>query len=230
MRARFPYALSAAAVQGISWLFARALLVIFARFRVVGLRQVRALPKTGIVFAANHAHELDAVLVRYALPMHSSRTPLFYPVRETPYYRHQGFGWRRFIYGGIFFKLLGAFPIRSGRHNYAEALSEYIELLREGRSVCIFPEGRMTTTGDYGEAHGGVAYLAARTAVPVVPVKISGTFALTTRAFLFARPKITVMFGAPLYVSVPEQDERGEAMAAHCKAEAARILTAIKNL
>lgn len=226
------FSATAAFIQGTTWVAARALLFLFVRFSVQGKEHLAPLNGKAIIFASNHANEVDALLMRYALPLFSPWTPLFYPVREAPFYRndHETFSWRRFIYGGTIFKLLGAFPIRSGRQNYAEALQEYVVLLEEKRSVCIFPEGRMTTTGAMGEAHGGVAYLAGKTGAAVVPVRIEGTYRLTAARFIFSRPSIRIRIGAPMYLTLPRDTTDGSALALHCKKQAAQVLDRIKEM
>ena len=46
--------------------------------------------------------------------------------------------------------------------------------LRDGQLVCIFPEGQLTTDGEIGEFRSGVSNILERTAVPVVPMALSG--------------------------------------------------------
>ena len=75
----------------------------------------------------------------------------------------------------------------------------HIQILNDGGSLCIFPEGWMTRDGNLLKAHGGVAYLLEKTGVPVVPVAISGAFKLSIKKFITRGAKITVTFGTPVY-------------------------------
>jgi 1-acyl-sn-glycerol-3-phosphate acyltransferase len=40
--------------------------------------------------------------------------------------------------------------------------------------VCIFPEGKLTSTGDMSEFKGGIAKIVERSKVPVIPMALRG--------------------------------------------------------
>ena len=73
---------------------------------------------------------------------------------------------------------LWSFPVKRGEPDRA-AIATATELLKHGDLVGIFPEGtRVRHEGadaELGEGHGGVAFIAMRANVPVVPVGIAGT-------------------------------------------------------
>ncbi len=153
--------------------------------------------KCGVIFAVNHSSELDPILVPASLPFLSPLMPFFYTSREQSFYKTSS--WRQFFYGGFLFTLWGSHSLHSGTRNYEESLATHIRLLEDGKSVCIFPEGRKTKDGSVGAiAHGGVAYLSFRTHAPVIPVRIKGVFQLTAREFLLRRRSVSVVFGQPL--------------------------------
>jgi 1-acyl-sn-glycerol-3-phosphate acyltransferase len=57
--------------------------------------------------------------------------------------------------------------------NGRAALEEAVQLLEKGRTVIIFPEGAISPLeGGFHRAHTGIARMALRTGVPVVPVGI----------------------------------------------------------
>lgn len=192
------YVLSPLILQWLIWPVVRPLFWFFGRFEVRGLENIANLPK-GAIFASNHTGELDAVLIPAALPFFSRFRPFFYTSRERAFY--DNVGWRQFFYGGFLFKLLGAYPIQPGKHDYALSLATHIRIARNKQSVIIFPEGRVGKENAFLEARGGVAYLSHATKLPVIPILISGTYGMSLNTFLRRRHRITVTFGKPLYVS-----------------------------
>ena len=54
------------------------------------------------------------------------------------------------------------------------AFDEVARSLAEGDLVCIFPEGRLTSTGDLGPFRAGIEHIVSRTPVPVVPMALRG--------------------------------------------------------
>ncbi len=167
--------------------------------QVSKLQTSGARKEQGVIFAANHSSELDPILVPAALPFLSPLLPIFYVSRPRVFYKTSG--WRQFLYGGLLFKLWGAHSVRPavGGADYAQSLAAHIQILKIGGSVLIFPEGRKTRDGNIQrEAHGGVAYLARTTGMPVVPVRIFGDFNMTLGDFFLRRRRIVVVFGTPI--------------------------------
>lgn len=185
-------------LQKAIWHATRVTLRFFCAFEVRGLENLPK--KCGVIFAANHSSELDPILVPAALPFSSPLLPIFYVSRPREFY--QTSGWRQFLYGGLLFKLWGSHAAITGFKDYEKSLATHLDILRRGGSMLIFPEGRKTRDGNMQtEAHGGVAYLAAHTECPIVPVRIFGDFNMTLRDFFLRKRKIIVIFGAPLYCS-----------------------------
>lgn len=184
-------------LQNLIWIPTRIILKFFVHFQIHGLENLKEI-KGGVVFAVNHSSELDPVLIPASFGFLSRLSPVFYTSRERSFYINSG--WRKYLYGGLLFKLWGSHPVLAGINNYEKSLSTHIELLKMGRSVCIFPEGRKTRDGKIGEAKGGVAYMAWSAGVPIVPVAISGDFQLSGKDFFLRRRRIQVSFGQPIYV------------------------------
>jgi UPF0176 protein len=152
-----------------------------------------------LIFAANHASEFDPSVFALSLPFMSPHFPLYFVA--NPKEKFKTFGWRSYIYGGVFFNLLGAYPIISGKHNYEISLQHHLALLRSGKTVCIFPEGGRTKNGNLLPGHGGVAYLSHTTRSMVVPIAINTFFDLDFKTFFFRRRKVVVNIGKPMRAS-----------------------------
>lgn len=157
------------------------------------------------VFAANHASELDLVVLCLALEKIQNlrgRLPLIVLSREKEYYNDMGFV-KATLYGGALFRILGGYPVTPKEQRTAETrhntIATYIALLKEGRSVIIFPEGTITHTGNLSPAKPGVAILSAQSGRPVIPMAIEGTFGLSFTDFLFGRKHVRVTFGHPIF-------------------------------
>jgi 1-acyl-sn-glycerol-3-phosphate acyltransferase len=75
-----------------------------------------------------------------------------------------------------FCRIGGCIPVRRDGNDVA-AMRASLRALEEGRVVPIFPEGRILPTSgrELGEAKPGVAFIALRARVPVIPAYICGT-------------------------------------------------------
>ena len=93
------------------------------------------------------------------------------------------------LFGALITKL-GAFPLQRGRGDVA-AVKAAFSILKEGNVLLMFPQGKRIKDGTRGKLKTGVAVIAHKMQVPVVPVCISGEYKL--------RHKITVSCGKPIY-------------------------------
>ena len=94
-------------------------------------------------------------------------------------------------------KKLNAFPIRRGERDIS-SIKTCIAILREKRMpLLMFPEGTRSKTGRLGEPRRGIAFIAAQTRVPIVPVYIENSNRLDE--CLRFRKRLRVRIGKPLY-------------------------------
>jgi 1-acyl-sn-glycerol-3-phosphate acyltransferase len=90
---------------------------------------------------------------------------------------------------------VGGFPIQ--REGMGSAgLKETLKRLRRGGIVILFPEGTRSVDGRVGPLKPGIAVLAARAKVPVVPAGVAGTFEAWPRHRVLPRTHpIRIVFG-----------------------------------
>jgi long-chain acyl-CoA synthetase len=76
------------------------------------------------------------------------------------------------------------------------------ELAGEKWCVLIFPEGRMTDTGEIATFQPGVGMMASKLGLPVVPLRIEGLEKVLHKTWKMARPgRVRVAIGKPLQLS-----------------------------
>jgi len=95
---------------------------------------------------------------------------------------------RMFFLGGLM-RGIGCFPVRRG------AGDRRLQVLRVGNPLAFFPEGTRSRDGALHRAQPGIAFLARKSAVPILPVGLIGT----AEAKLF-RSKIRVVVGEPFQI------------------------------
>jgi 1-acyl-sn-glycerol-3-phosphate acyltransferase len=199
------YALSPLILQWFLWPLVRPLFWYYGNYTVHGLSNLKGL-KRGAIFASNHTSELDAIFIPAALPFFHRLRPFFYTSRERAFY--QNTGWRQPFYGGALFNALGAYAVEPGKHDYEKSLATHIRLAKDGMSIIVFPEGHVCHDGAFCEGKGGVAYLAHRAGVPVIPLSIKGSYGITMKDFFSKKREFTISIGKPL--SVAELFPQGE--------------------
>lgn len=154
------------------------------RTRVVGRRLRPRLPRGGVLLCPNHQSYLDPAFVQLVTPRRVTfvMTNAFYASR----------------YARWFFRLVGALPVGSGRLALTTT-RRAAALLRMGRTLVVFPEGKLSVDGALNPAQRGIALLARRGRVPVVPVAIEGSRDAWPRgAKWLRRADVRLAFGDPM--------------------------------
>ena len=73
------------------------------------------------------------------------------------------------------------------------------DVLEDGFSVLIFPEGKRTERGEIDRFRPGIGMIASRLDVPVIPVRIEGLDRVLHHTWRMATPgRVRVAFGKPL--------------------------------
>lgn len=132
-------------------------------FYILGLKAngVKNIPQKGsAIIAANHVSNWDPIVVALVInrPIHFiAKAELFNSV----------------LLGKLLYKL-HAFPIKRGAGD-RRAIRNALKILEEENILGIFPEGARNKVGEDLKAQSGVAMLALKSQVPVVPVACIGT-------------------------------------------------------
>ncbi len=147
-----------------------------------------------VIFVANHASHLDTPLLLLSLPDEWRRRTAV--AAAADYFFDT---WWRAVGSSLLFN---TFPIdrRGGAMSATPG-----EVLADGWSLVIFPEGTRSSDGWMHTFRMGAAYLSHTHDVPIVPVAHRGTFAAMPRGAGWPgrddgrRRQLTVRFGEPLH-------------------------------
>lgn len=183
-------------LQTALWPIMWVVLRLFGKIIILGRENIHGHTR-GAIIAVNHASQFDPILIPATLNPFSNLMPMFYLARERAFYEVSGL--MKYIYGGLFFKIWGAYPVTVGTGgDYEYALRNHIKILERGQSICIFPEGGKTHNGDIGKGKPGVAYLVWRTGRAVIPVAIHGHYNMGPMEFFGRKRTIIVSYGKPI--------------------------------
>jgi long-chain acyl-CoA synthetase len=176
----------------------------FAWMRIEGREHLRDL-QGPVIFASNHQSFMDGPVIMAALPPRWRYTLApamgkemfaahFFPAD------HGRLAWftnsLNYYLAVLFFN---AFPLPQREAGARQTLRYIGELMADGMSVLIFPEGRRTQTGVIDSFRPGIGMIAARLGAPVVPVRLDGVHNVLRVGWRMARPgPVRVAFGAPI--------------------------------
>ncbi|WDO09663.1 1-acyl-sn-glycerol-3-phosphate acyltransferase [Streptomyces murinus] len=165
------------------------LLRLVFRPRIEGLDHV---PATGpAIIAGNHLSFSD----HFLMPAILKRRITF--LAKAEYFTGPGIKGRLTAF---FFRSAGQIPVdRSGKEAGQAAIREGLGVLDKGELLGIYPEGTRSHDGRLYKGKVGVAVMALRAGVPVIPCAMIGTFEAQPpgRTLPRVRP-VTIRFGKPL--------------------------------
>ncbi|MCB1949655.1 acyl-[ACP]--phospholipid O-acyltransferase [Nitrosomonas sp.] len=160
------------------------------RLEVKGAEHLRHIGRNTIIIA-NHLSYLDAILIGVIVPHHVS-----FAINT-----HVAGRWwlRPFLFLADTIALDPANPMSTRL---------LIDRVRKGRSIVIFPEGRLTVTGSLMKVYEGPALIADKTAATVMPIMISGAqytpfSKLRGKVRIQLFPKITLTVMPPVQFDLP---------------------------
>jgi long-chain acyl-CoA synthetase len=98
-----------------------------------------------------------------------------------------------------------AFPLPQREAGARQTLRYIGEVLEDGYSVLIFPEGQRTQAGEIRTFRPGIGMIGSRLGVPVVPVRIEGLDKVLHQSWKMAKPgSVRVAFGDPMLLTGEE--------------------------
>jgi 1-acyl-sn-glycerol-3-phosphate acyltransferase len=168
--------------------FLKTLFAVVFRWEVKGIENIPS--HGGVIIASNHISLWDPPVLGSATPR-----PVHFMAKEE-LFTIPVFSW--------IIRKLHSFPVRRGSADRT-AIRTMINLLECGEIVGIFPEGTRSKTGQLGQPELGVAMVALKTGMTIVPAAIIGTNKIWGSDTWF--PRIKVMFGKPILVKQGKTDK-----------------------
>jgi len=168
--------------------FIYLLYLLFFRLKVKGRENI---PKKGpFVLCPNHSSYLDAFVVAASVPYECELNLFFLGFKEyfiQPMIRH-------------LIRLMRVIPVDPAAE-LINAMQASSFVIRNQKSLCIFPEGQRTIDGELITFKKGIGILASELGVTLVPVYIDGAHKAWPRGRRFPLPhRIKITFGRPLKV------------------------------
>jgi 1-acyl-sn-glycerol-3-phosphate acyltransferase len=155
-------------------------------------------PNRAYVYVSNHVNIFDMFAIYQAVPQFT---------RALEHIDH--FSWP-FI--GALLRAAGQIPVDPhDRRATARGLKRAAEMLRQGQSVTVLPEGSRTLDGSLGPFYPGAFRLAIQARVPIVPLALRGGRGISRRGDWRIRPgREEVLIGAPIPTSGLTVKDAGE--------------------
>ncbi|GIU97645.1 MAG: hypothetical protein KatS3mg013_1448 [Actinomycetota bacterium] len=142
-----------------------------------------------VIFFSNHSSHLDATLIMCTLPDRWQRTTAVGAARDYFF----DVWWRQAFVALVY----GGFAIDRARGG-AGAIEKARQLVRDGWSLVLFPEGTRSIDGHLQRFRHGAARLAIDLGVQLVPIAIIGAYQAMPKGRPWprpGRPPVTVRYG-----------------------------------
>jgi long-chain acyl-CoA synthetase len=193
-----------------TWILPLARVVL--RLKVDGLEHLDAISGP-VIFAANHQSHMDTPAILAALPARWRYhvAPAMAKEFFKAHFHPAGYPPRARFTNGLNYYLacefFNAFPLPQREAGTRQTLRYIGDLIADGCSVLIFPEGKRTQHGEINRFMPGVGMIGARLDVPVVPVRLEGLDAVLHQRMKFPRRgPVRIAFGAPLRLEGDDYD------------------------
>jgi cytidylate kinase len=172
----------------------RVFCILWFRIRVYGRENI---PDEGsFILASNHQSYLDPILCGVGLKRH-----LTFLARDSLFRNPERDALRHKFFACLIYSL-NAIPVKRNQADVS-SIKTVIARLKQGWSICLFPEGTRTKNGKINDFKPGLGFLCRRSQAQIVPVLIDGAFECWPRhKKIFSSGNVTVRFGQAI---APEQ-------------------------
>ena len=175
-----------------------------AHIKVSGLDVLRNISGP-VIFAANHQSFLDVPVILSVLPARwrYSVAPAMWKEFFDAHFHPERYSFGHVLTNSLnfFFATLifNGFPLPQQEVGVRETVRHIGDLVSDGWSILIFPEGERTITGEIKAFAPGVGMVGSRLRVPVVPIRLRGVHRVWPRYSRVIHPgPVEVAFGPPL--------------------------------
>ncbi|GAA5415385.1 1-acyl-sn-glycerol-3-phosphate acyltransferase [Paraliobacillus ryukyuensis] len=152
------------------------------RVQVIGTENI---PKEGpVIICSNHISNFDPPMVGITSPRDIS-----FMAKEELFSKK---------WSAKLFHKLNAFPIKRGMKD-RDALRNALNILSEGRTLGLFPEGTRSKTGEVGKGLSGIGFFALRSQATVIPCAIIGEYKIGK--------KLKIVYGKPIDLQEMRQNK-----------------------
>lgn len=154
--------------------------ICFRLFYHIDIKGVENIPETGgAILCSNHIHALDSVLYVTRIKR------MIYAMGKEELFDTKFKNW--------FMRAMGVFPVKRDSVASEEGIETAVSHLNGGDLLAIFPEGTRNGLEKGVKPKKGVALIAFKAKVPIIPMAMLGSFKPFT--------KIKVRIGKPIDVS-----------------------------
>lgn len=181
-------------LQKMSWIILTPLFKIFLHLKISGQENFNLIKQKQFLIIANHKGYLDPFLVSATVSFKKFLKMDFRYMTKPHWFK---------AYPII--KFLGAYPLNRKQGNLEKTLANTEEFVREGKHLLIFPEGTIPKEGEKLPARQGVAYLAKKYNLPILPIVLKGSNGINgekgidIKKFFSRKCSVVAKIGKPFY-------------------------------
>ena len=176
---------------------------LFSRTKVKGRENLMDI-EMPVIFIANHVSHYDTIYMIRSIPW-TLRKLAIATAADVMYEIKPDYSWKQKLLvrfrGFAVSLLINAFPF--SREVHVKRSFEYMGwLIDAGWNILLFPEGKLTNTGQMNRFRPGIGLLAQAMQVPVVPVRIDGLYRITNHKHWIPRKFgcVRITLGKPMHV------------------------------